>query len=224
MWVSSARPAASCSSRRGRAEGPGGTRAGLTKAGRPASRHPNCHETARNARQTSQTERRRAGNSRPCLQIDSQLEPKSSQAPIGMPTSDLANEPDETRDRASATDDRNTRHPAAVSRAAARTAPSPSFHFSSTNERRREPPARATSRSTEDCEFRPALLAPAFDRTGHPTPRSRPPGEAENREQEPRRTFNVRRARLHHPNIVTWMLRSVEKFGWLVRLPSFTMC
>ena len=46
-----------------------------------------------------------------------------------MPTSDLANEPDETRDCASATDDRNTRHPAAVSRAAARTAPSPSFHF-----------------------------------------------------------------------------------------------
>ena len=51
-------------------------RAGLTKAGRPARRHQNCYETALNARQTSQTERRRAGNSRPCLRLDSQLEPK----------------------------------------------------------------------------------------------------------------------------------------------------
>ena len=49
--------------------------------------------------------------------------------PEASPNSGLANEPDETRDCAPATDDRPTRHPAAVSRAAARTAPSPSFHF-----------------------------------------------------------------------------------------------
>ena len=134
VWVSSARPAASCS-RRGRAEGPGGL---LTKAGWPASRHQNFYQTAAlNARQTSQTERRsRAGNSRPCLRLDSQLEPKPP-LDVHFPCvkknrcqlATWPTDPDKTRDCAPATDDRNTRHPAAVSRAAARTAPSPSLHF-----------------------------------------------------------------------------------------------
>ena len=110
----------------------------MTKAGRPARRHHNFYETALNARQTSPTERRRLGNSRPCLRLDSQLEPKPPLAlDVHFPCvkkkrcqlATWPNEPDETRDCASATDDRNTRHPAAVSRAAARTAPSPSFHF-----------------------------------------------------------------------------------------------
>ena len=147
-----------------------------------------------------------------------------------MPTSDLANEPDETRDCASATDDRNTRHPAAVSRAAARTAPSPSFHFL-LDERKA---ARAASKS--DAEVDGGLRV----QVRAPRPRCRlegasgasiEAGEAENRRHDRRagaapHLLNERRRRwrLHHPEEVTWVPRSdVEKVGWLVRLPSFTI-
>jgi len=99
-----------------------------------------------------------------------------------MPTSDLAIEPDETRDCASATDDRNTRHPAAVSRAAARTAPSPSFHFL-LDERKA---ARAASKSDVEVDGGLRVQARA------PCPRFRPDGasdasiEAARRGREPR--------------------------------------
>ena len=106
-------------------------------------------------------------------------------------TSDLSNEPDETRDCASATDDRNTRHPAAVSRAAARTAPSPSFHFL-LDERKA---ARAASKS--DVEVDGGLRVQARARC----PRFRPEGasgasiearEAENQRESRSRGATVR--------------------------------
>ena len=70
----------------------------------------------------------------------------------------------------------------------------PHLAFSSSDEKRRKPPARAASRSTKDRESRSALLAPAVDWEGHPAPRSRPE-RPRSREQEPRLTFNVRQGR-----------------------------
>ena len=61
----------------------------------------------------------------------------------------------------------------------------PHFNFLLSVVRRREPPARAASRSTEDRESRSALLAPADDRDAQPAPRSRPV-KPRTREQEPR--------------------------------------
>ena len=66
----------------------------------------------------------------------------------------------------------------------------PHSTFPSSDVTRRNPPARAASRSTEDRESRSALLAPAVDREGHPTPQSRPE-RPRSREQEPRLTSNV---------------------------------
>ena len=50
----------------------------------------------------------------------------------------------------------------------------PHLTFSSSDEKRRKPPARAASRSTKDRKPRSALLAPAVDWKGHPAPQSRP--------------------------------------------------
>ena len=68
----------------------------------------------------------------------------------------------------------------------------PHLAFSSSDEKRQKPPARAASRSTKGRESRSALLAPAVDWEGHLAPQSRPerPGS---REQEPRLTCNARR-------------------------------
>ena len=61
--------------------------------------------------------------------------------------------PDETRDCAPPTDDRTTRDPAELSRGAARTAPSPSFHFILVGRNA----AKATSKSGVEVEGGPRV-------------------------------------------------------------------
>ena len=151
----------------------------------------NSYETAPHARQTTQTERRWAGNSPPALRLDPQVEHK---APIGRPlpfhfsymptrarlttrTKPAIARPERTT---------NTRDTWPSSAAQLRAPPRlPHFNFLLSVVRRREPPARAASRSTEDRESRSALLAPADDRDAQPAPRSRPV-KPRTREQEPR--------------------------------------
>jgi hypothetical protein len=87
----------------------------------------------------------------------------------------------------------------------------PHFNFLLSVVRRREPPARAASRSTEDRESRSALLAPADDRDAQPAPRSRPV-KPRTREQEPRSPPpNDRAPSLVHENadvFVMWPCRA----------------
>ena len=102
--------------------------------------------------------------------------------------------PDETRDCAPPKDDHATRDPAELSREAARTAPSPSFHFLLVGRNA----AKATSKS----EPRSALLAPAVDREGHPAPQSRPE-RPRSREQEPRLPHTATETSPSHPKSMT---------------------
>ena len=74
--------------------------------------------------------------------------------------------PDETRDCAPPTDDRTTRDPAELSRAAARTAPSPSFHFILVGRNA----AKATRKSGVEVDGGPRVQIRA------PRPRCRPRG------------------------------------------------
>ena len=74
----------------------------------------------------------------------------------------------------------------------------PHSTFSSSDVTRRKPPARAASRSTEDHEFRSALLARAVDREGHPAPQSRPE-RPRSREQEPRLPHTATETSPSHP-------------------------
>ena len=109
-----------------------------------------------------------------------------------MPATSAPDDPQRTRD---AGPRRTTEtHDIPLSSAAQLRAPPrlPHLTFSSSDEKRRKPPARAASRSTEDRESRSARLAPAVDREGHPAPQSRPE-RPRSREQEPRLTCNVRR-------------------------------
>jgi len=78
----------------------------------------------------------------------------------------------------------------------------PHSTFSSSDVTRRKPPARAASRSTEDHEFRSALLAPAVDREGHPAPQSRPE-RPRSREQEPRLPHTATETSPSHPKSMT---------------------
>ena len=126
----------------------------------------NSYETAPNARQTTQTERRRAGNPLPALRLDPR--PTRTQAPHWTPTprrfccmptrARLT-----TRTKPAIAHLPRTTVPLDIplSSAAKLRAPPclPHSNFSSSDVTRRKPPARAASRSADDRESRSALLA-----------------------------------------------------------------
>ena len=155
------------------------------------------YETAPNARQTTQTERRWAGNSRPASRLDPQVEHK---APIGRPLpvnfvicqlgrgGHLGRKP-RLRDRQGRP--KHATSPRSDPRGERASPCVPHFNFLSPVVRRREPPEKtARSSAEEDRGSISARLAPAVDRDAQPAPRSRPV-KPRTREQEPRLTCNV---------------------------------
>ena len=105
-----------------------------------------------------QTERHRAGNYvRPCDSAPNSnpSPPLDVHAPLLLlhANQGATDNPDETRDCAPPTDDRHMRHPAEFRRAAARTAPPPSFHFLLTGRKA----ARAISKSGVEVDGGPRV-------------------------------------------------------------------